>query len=258
MANPYAHYPGNCTFESRINAEAAAKQRVADRVAQDFLGDGQSAFISDGSSTFYVGLSLFEAKRDSFTLVTNSLPIAHEFHFWLGKKWHPSNFDVRLLGGKLIPDLMMAASVDDEAFKKAIDNVGVMVLSIAGFFTDYGPAGRETDSLRIKKLALTRWKDTNVVLVADHAKFCEPLKGGSPPGLPLIYANRASWNELLQTNENLYVATTLPPGCSRYQMSVVGRDIASGVKAPSNAEDFYAQNTHLLRLALKDRFIEMQ
>jgi len=154
MVNPKASYPKGTTFETRIHQNQNGKQTIGEYIVRRFLGPGQSAFISDGSSTFFVGLSLFLKKIDGFRLYTNSLPIAHEYPLWETEDW-PKDFILDVAGGIVNPTLMMTGHrACEEVEKRMVSRAQWTILSTRFIFGDRGPAGWEPDSLEIKQAAL--------------------------------------------------------------------------------------------------------
>ena len=256
MAAPKASYPKGTTFQTRINQNGPEKERVADHLVSTFLGEGQSAFISDGSSTFFVALSLYAWPVKEFRIYTNSLPIAHEFPLWTGIA-QERGFRVLLAGGEVNPSLMMIGgdTTCGEVTNRMANRAQWCILSTHFFFGDRGPAGREPDSLAIKQAALQSAQ--RVILIADHSKFSVSYKQSTS----LVYTDREEWKDLLKRNST-YVLTTLPPGKSTQDMHDLGRQITQAKRQPPStpATDpawFYASNTWLLRQEMRDRFIEL-
>lgn len=252
MCEPKAQYPQDTTFAARIEEGKAEKKIVAKYVADTFLGPGQSAFISDGSSTFFVGLSLFEGKREGFRLYTNNLSIAHEFPLWVTNDW-PRNFTIELSGGKVNAELMMTGQPTcEEIVEQMTNRVQYTVLSVRAIFGVQGPAGREPDSLGIKHAAIKNSK--RIILIADHNKFVEEWDAT----IPLVFAYPDEWKQLMQ-RPTTYVITTLPRQRTSEDMKELGRGFQSNsYKQPTNPEEWYAKNTWPLRSELSKRFVELE
>ncbi len=252
MITPKAIYPKGTTFGARIEENKSQKNTVAEYVVTKFLGPGQNVFISDGSSTFFIGLSLFEKKVEGFKLYTNSLPIAHEFPLWETDDW-PKEFTLELAGGKVNTKLMMTGgSLCEGIVEQMTTRVQYTVLSVRSIFGIQGPAGREPDSLGIKQAALKNPK--RVVLIADHSKFIEEYS----TNVPLVYTEADEWTELMRRSTT-YVVTTLPPGKTANEVADLGRTLQQNpYQKPKNPEEWYAKNTWPLRSELGKRFIELE
>lgn len=251
MCEPKAQYPRGTTFASRIEENKSEKKIVAEYVINTFLGPGQSAFISDGSSTFYIGLSLFKAKREAFRLYTNNLAIAHEFPLWTENDW-PKDFTIELAGGKVNTELMMTGEPTcEEMVEQMTDRTQYAVLSLRALFEVQGPAGREPDSLGIKHAALKNSK--RVILIADHNKFGKNWE----PTIPLVFACSDEWQKFMQ-RETTYVITTLPPFKISNEMTELGRRFTPQYREePKTTEEWYGRNTWSLRKILHRRFVEL-
>lgn len=251
MIKPRATYPEDTTFGSRIHENEHAKETVAEYIVDHFLGPGQSAFVSDGSSTFFVGLSLFARKTSGFVLFTNSLPIAHEYPLWETKDW-PRDFTLELAGGTVNPKLMMTGRRDcEEIVRQMANRAEWAVLSTRFIFGIEGPAGWESDSLAVKHAALHAPR--RVILITDHAKLSQ--KWSLP--VPLIYAVSTEWKTLMN-KPTTYVVTNLPPGKTSAEMQEIGRKILNLKLNPKSEEEQYAQNTWPLRNELRNRFCELE
>ena len=256
MGKSRATYPRNSTFAKRIRGQESQKEAVAQRVVDEYLGDGQSAFVSDGSSTFFIGLSLFAARREHFTLYTNSLPIAHEYPLWKTSKW-PRDFSMYLAGGEVNRDLMMpgGAATCDEIERHMARMAHWTIVSVRAIFGDRGPAGFEWGSLLIKEVALRSAR--RIILLADDAKLSQRYENRSPR-LPLLYAVRSDWQNLLK-RETTYVITTLPRKTTSGEMwKLYDKKFRTGkTPDPATARERYAINTWPLRESLGSNFVEI-
>ncbi len=251
MVNPKASYPKGTTFETRIHQNEHAKETVGEYVVGRFLGPGQSAFISDGSSTFFVGLLLFAEKIVGFRLYTNSLPIAHEYPLWETKDW-PKDFTLDVAGGIVNPTLMMTGHrACEEVEKRMANRAQWTILSIRFIFGDRGPAGWEPDSLEIKQAALRA--PQRVILIADHSKLSQEWADN----IPLVYAEPSEWQALMKC-PTTYVVTTLPLGKTVDEMRELGRTLQTSKRKPTKPMERYAQNTWPLRFELGNKFIELE
>jgi len=119
-----AKYPKDSTFGKRIE-DNLQKRMVGKYIADEFLADGVTAFITDGSSTLYVGLALYRKamNRPGFTatIYTNNLALAHEFPLWDSppNKQIP-NVNVSIASGDVISDLMMVGGLDARAYSSCL------------------------------------------------------------------------------------------------------------------------------------------
>lgn len=220
MLVPKAEYPSNSTFGQRIKSMQDGKLAVAREVVKRFLRSGQSAFISDGTSTFYVALAMFEAAKQQrkpdtppyfATIYTNHLAIAHEFALWNDPLGMMPGVHVHLNSGEVNSDRMQVSG--DRAaseVKRVCAKVQVAVLSVRALDAKEGPAGIEPYSLQIKQAAVEGAR--RVVFVADHEK----LSREHPLDFPLVYATPDDWTEVM-SRESTFVVSTRHPDVSNDQ-----------------------------------------
>ena len=227
---------------------------MAEYVVSRFLGPGQSAFVSDGSSTFFVALSIFEKKREGFRLYTNSLPIAHEYPLWETENW-PKDFSLDLAGGIVNSKLMMTGhQACEDVVQQMASRAQWTILSVRCIFGAQGPAGREPDSLAIKQASIRAPK--RVILIADHTKLSVEWS----ESFPLVYTEPSEWESLMKC-QTTYVVTSLPPRKSSDDIRELGRILQQNPNLKpekEKKEEWYAKNTWLLRMELGKRFIELE
>jgi hypothetical protein len=243
---PLAQYPRGSTFAERISELYAHKTAVAIFVAQKFLGAGTSAFISDGSSTFYVGLEIFLQARGSIRLCTNHLAIAHEFALW-PQPQGLQPLKLELSGGEVNRDLMMVGGVQaQKAARRVSPEVQFAILSARLLFGREGPVGYEFESLLIKQAATASPRPT-VIVLADFEKLSQPFEDT----YPRVYSPSTEWLNTVSTKTNLYVISTCRPDVDH------GREDGRVIKHPQNPKEHYITNRALLELSLGERFIEV-
>lgn len=142
----------------RLQENRALKIRVA-RAAARLIDDGDTVFLSSGSTTTYVARQLVDRKH--LTIVTNSISVAMELAT-------AENITVVVLGGMLrASELSMVGHITEQALKEVrIDKVilGMRAVSPQGGLTnDYLPEVM-TDRA-ILQLA------SEIYLVTDHTKL---------------------------------------------------------------------------------------
>ena len=257
MSTPKADYPQQSTFGQRIAQLADEKQRIAKHIVDNFLGNGCASFISDGSSTLYVGLAIFQKAQacqgDPFVshIYTNNLAIAHEYPLWDSPRGTLPAIRVYIAPGVVESDLTMVRG--DRANQHAKDSSATAqfaVLSVRAIFGDYGPAGREPGSLQIKQHALHLAQ--KVILVADHEKLSTPFTLSAP----LVYPITADWGTAM-ANPNYYVVSTTHPDVN-YPEEVLARP----PQDPQTPADWYLRNRWRIEHAMNQdgrpkRFIEV-
>lgn len=220
MGQAKVNYPNDSTFGKRvqdINFQVNEKKQVAKYVADKFLTQGAAVFICDGSSTFYVGLEIFqEAKRrhDSgedpldVSIYTNNLAIAHEYAIWNSPQGKLPGVRVYATGGEICADLMMEAG--DQAMDmaaKSVQYAQYLVLAVRAIFAREGPAGlKQTQDVIIKQAVLQARNGIGVIFVADHMKLSQPYN----PGIPILFNNSADWVHLMEKT-NTYIVSTRHP-----------------------------------------------
>lgn len=252
MADPRASYPDDGTFGRRIRQRRDEKIAVARRVVQDFLGPGQSAFVSDGSSTFYVALELYE-RGHQVEIDTNSLPVAHEFPLWVYDPDDPdgqprlADTRVHMAGGLVDRDLeMVSGGPTYEFVERSASIVEYTVLSARAIFADQGPVGEEGHSLRVKQSALREAQ--HVIWAIDHDKLAQDWHDA----LPKVYSVDKAWISSIDKS-NTYIVT------SRHPDVVYPEEVERHPPAhPRTPKDRFLHNRYSLKSRMNRRFIEVE
>lgn len=244
MADPIVNYPDNTIFGQRIRDHHDDKVSVAQRAVDMFMADGSSAFIGDGSSTLYVGLELFERKRQAIVW-TNHLAIAHEFALWSAIHELP-NMELYLAEGEVDYKLMMTYGQKAEDFVRDHSRRAPNIfLSVRCILCDQGPSGFEQNSLQIKQAAVRSRQ--NIIFLTDYTKLSQP----TTLSLPLVYSPSTKWQTILE-NDNVFIITTSHPDA---------KTPMNYVQKPNNEVDWYCYHAHKLATTMntrgKKRFIEI-
>jgi DeoR/GlpR family transcriptional regulator of sugar metabolism len=245
MANPKVTYPQNTTFGNRLQDLKDDKVRVAQEVVKTFMGTGVSAFVGDGSSTFYVGLELFDRGTQA-TIWTNHLAIAHEFPLWATSQPGLTRTTVLLAGGQVDPDLMMTCGVDtDQSVQTWASKAQNIILSLRSIFAEQGPAGFEQLSLSVKQTAAMAAMPSGrrIIFVADYKK----LSCQYAVATPLVYPSPKDWDSVMR-QPNAYIVTTRHPDA---------KGLREHIPNPRTELDWYRHHSRQLSLIMKDRFIEI-
>lgn len=145
----------------RADEQAAEKQRIA-RAAADLVGDGETVFLSSGTTTFEVARQL--RTRSNLTVITNSLLVINELA-------SAANITLVTLGGILRrSEFSMIGHITEQALAELRADkviIGIRAIdSTHGLTNDYLP---ETMTDR----AILRSGRT-VIVAADHTK-CERM-----------------------------------------------------------------------------------
>jgi DeoR/GlpR family transcriptional regulator of sugar metabolism len=219
MGQPKVNYPPDSTFGKRIRELETEKKRVAKHVVDTFLLQGATAFICDGSSTFYVGLEIFQEankRHDNnkepldISIYTNNLAIAHEYALWNSPQGKLPAVRVYSTGGEICADLMMEAG--DRARDMAAESSRRgpwVVLAVRAISAKHGPAGlRDDQDVIIKRAVLQAGEGIvrGIVFVADHIKLSKPYGRG----MPILFNNSADWTRIMEKT-NTYIVSTRHP-----------------------------------------------
>ena len=220
MPAPKGKYPEDSTFGRRIRERALEKRMVGRYIAEKFLERGVTAFISDGSSTLYVGLALYRKAlewkdSDPFRgdIYTNNLALANEYPLWdLPPDRKIPDVHVSIASGNVVTDLMMVSGIDAQAYSKIrAEASDCVIISVRNLFGDRGPTGRERESLEIKRSALEGAKNKKIIFVADYTKLLEVY---NTRVMPLIYDSKTKWEEVM-CRDSTYVISTKPPDSTK-------------------------------------------
>lgn len=248
---PRADYPKISIFGERIrDKESYEKKKVAHYVVKKFLTQGASAFICDGSSTFFVGLKIFqEAKRRvingelplDVTIYTNNLAIAHEYALWNSPQGKLPAVKCYSTGGDICTDLMMESGdqAKDMAAKTAMYGP-YLVLAVRAIFAREGPVGlKNSQDVIIKQAVLKAGEGIvqGVIFVADYMKLSKKYE----EGMPRLFSNATDW-ENLRNKTNTFIVSTRHP---QYDVgSVPGQ--GPRYDSPQTEEDCYTVNCKIL------------
>ncbi len=216
---PKVDYPRGI-FGERIQDLMSEKKKVAHHVVKTFLTQGASAFICDGSSTFYVGLKIFqEVKRRSInnelpldiTIYTNNLAIAHEYALKNSPQGKLPAIKVYTTGGDICTDLMMESGdqAKEMAAKLAAMYGPYLILAVRAILAKEGPIGlKDSQDVIIKQAVLKAGEGIvkGVIFVADHMKLSQPYKDG----MPTLFNDIADWEHLKEKTNTFIVSTTHP------------------------------------------------
>jgi DeoR/GlpR family transcriptional regulator of sugar metabolism len=143
----------------RVSEQAAEKKRIG-KAAADLIRDGETVFLGSGTTVIEIARHL--PAEISLTVITNSLPVVNELAN------HPG-IELIVIGGMLRKtELSMVGHVAEQAVREfRADRVFMGMYAIdaeRGFTNDYPPEIMTDRAI----LGIAR----QVVIVADHAKFC--------------------------------------------------------------------------------------
>ena len=240
---PRGNYPTDTTFGKRIRELTAEKSRVAKNVILRFLGQGSSAFIGDGSSTFFVGLYMIENKMQA-TAWTNHLAIGNEYALQKSDDVKLSHMDIFVAGGQIDRDLMMTYNQDAERYVgNWASKAQCVILSVRSLFADKGPAGMEQKSLSIKQEAVKTAMESGVkiIFVADHLKMSKGYTNE-----PLVFPAARDWKNAMEAS-NVYIVSTQHPDVTEEKL----------VKYPKDDKQWFQTNHWILSRTMQDRYIEV-
>ena len=243
MRQPSVQYPKDSTFGKRIRELTREKAKVAEATVERFLASGASVFIGDGSSTFFVGLSMYE-KQMPVTTWTNHLAISHEFALWASGSAPPNRMEVFQAGGQVDQDLMMTCGDDAERFTDHwARKAQCIILSVRCLFGDQGPAGMEQKSLSIKRKAVKAALETGakIVFVADHVKLSQPYANE-----PLVFLAANDWKDAME-NKAVFVVSSRHPVVTEERL----------VQKPITETEWFQRNRWTLSRTMKKRYIEV-
>jgi DeoR/GlpR family transcriptional regulator of sugar metabolism len=188
---PLGRFDPRTVFNRRISEEETGKRLVALYITEKFSSDGGSAFLTDGSSTFYVGLAIAlrsSVFTQSFTLVTNNLAVITELN---SRNETPQHLNIEIMGGQLDYGLNatfpteLNASFPMDHGKRLFQNVRLVIVSVRGLFYLDGPTSPDLKSLLLKREALqihaecifvTDWKKMTTSHAAPANKILDQLQ----------------------------------------------------------------------------------
>ncbi len=249
---PKVDYPSLSVFGKRIrDVESYEKKKVAHYVVKNFLTQGAAAFICDGSSTFFVGLKIFqEAKRRvinkelplDVTIFTNNLGIAHEYALWNSPQGKLPAIKVYSTGGDVSADLMMESGeqAKEMAAKSAAMCGPYLILAVRAILAREGPVGlNNAQDVIIKQAALKSGEGLvkGVIFIADHTKLSQPYNDG----MPTLFNDIADW-ERLKNKTNTFIVSTTHPKYRDSRPPVQGHNY----EYPQTEEECYTVNCRRL------------
>jgi hypothetical protein len=272
MAQPCGNYPSSTRFGHRIREHVESKEGIARAVVQRFLSPGQGAFLSDGTTTFYVATAIYElfwnrwrAKKDDpkvefpqpVRIDTNNIAIAHEFLFWFPPQHEGGGplVKVSLANGNFDHDLYATLGGRTLTFvRDALDQrLTTVILSVSAMYGKYGPLGRGSESLEVKQNAIAA--NVRTVWLVEHEKLSIPWDDDGPDWtagkkLPPVYTIPQEWQRAME-RESTYVVASRHP-------KLRGSDDTPPRTAPRTSFEWYLCNRMHLQQTLKDRFYEVE
>ncbi len=240
---PRGNYPEDTTFGKRIGELRCEKEKVAEAVLRLFLGRGSSAFIGDGSSTFFVGLSMIETRMHA-TIWTNHMAIANEYALQKSDDINLIHMDMFIASGQIDRDLMMTynESVEHNIVRWA-SKAGCIILSVRSLFGDAGPAGMEPKSLSIKRAVVEAGMESGarIIFIADHSKIS---KGYTKE--PLVFLAQRDWEKAMKC-ANVFIVSTAHPTVEAERF----------VECPGTEVQWFQRNRWTFSRTMEDRYIEV-
>ena len=248
ILEPKLGFGGRTQFCKRMSILSDQHDPVAERVVDQFVQEGHSAFISDGVTAFGVGLYLFARKR-RVLIHTNNLALSLESCMWQDTTG-PHDFQVVTPSGSVDERLCMIYGREANAFaEQSAAELEWTVLSVSAFFGDRGPAGQEYNSLQIKRAAVIGPR--RVIWLADANKLSQDYHAQ-----PLVYVNEQEWQAAARRG-NVWVVTSKPNGeiPTIKDPEILGPALIKELKDKTNG--VYAVNRARLQKLLGDRFVEV-
>ncbi len=236
-------YPEDTTFGNRIRELTPEKNKVAKEVIRRFLGQGSSAFIGDGSSTFFVGLRMIEMKMQAMVW-TNHVAIANEYSLQKTDDIKLAHMDILIAGGQVDRDLMMTYNLDAE--KNIVTWAGkaqCTILSVRSLFANRGPAGMEQKSLSIKQEAVKSAMESggNIIFIADHFKMSKGYTNE-----PLVFSSERDWKSAMESS-NVHIVTSRRPDVTEERL----------IKRPRSDTEWFQTNHWILSRSMNERYVEV-
>lgn len=187
------------TFSSRMDKNAAIKQRLAQRVAE-MISDGDSLFLDVGSTTVYVAQALRNHQR--LYIVTNSLAVAHLLATRNGNR-------VFLAGGELRPDDGGSFGLDAINFVRRF-TVKYAVLSVGAIDADLGFMLHDIQEADLSTQAAARAQTS--ILLADSGKFGQraPVALANPGQFDLLVTDQPPPAKIAAMLKRYNIQTVLP------------------------------------------------
>jgi len=228
--NPMTIFHGK--FGDRVRSQDNSREEkrcIGHFIAEKCLGG--SLFISDGSSSFYVGLAMIQIDSDKFTfdLITNNLGVLAELQANQDKdkKW-----SVEIIGGHLDDDLYATFPSENEAAAaQRIQEAKIAIVSVRELFYTQGPTSPELHSSKLKAHAFRSNGDIIIPLNWDKLAEVEPHWGTT------VFANQGQWNEVLKkAGRKIIIVCEKPTGESDKNSREVGRNVNTKLVNDHSAE----------------------
>lgn len=155
-------------FERHVVNRPLDKMRVAYCIARRCGAILDGAFVSDGSSTYYVGVALAQMMKsgDDHYLRTNNLSMCAE----LGRTGYPRSLELQLIEGTVDHDLGATFPRQDRSLTQLFGNDTLQAIcSVSELHFDQGPAAPNAPTKLLKK-CLLRHSD-KVIIPLDWRKL---------------------------------------------------------------------------------------
>lgn len=253
--DPQGVFDVNSVFGGRIfDQQQKEKQQVAWYIAKEWFSTGRrDAFITDGSSTFYVCLAISVMHRQQTAhICTNNLAISTE----LDARGGTQNLDLELLGGK--KDAQLDAALGEEAIVHAnnfLKDCNLVISSVRQLQPERGPTAPERKSRRIKKVAITQ--ANLLIIVVDWEKLATPPIDSAD----LTFSNMEDWENILK-NKEIIIVSSAPQDLVDENSFTVGQKIRATNKYKFREKlttiEKYALNVFLLSEVYGVNFIEIK
>jgi hypothetical protein len=207
-----AKFNPNNTFGQRILENREEKQKVAWYVTEKWLtqiNDRADAFITDGSSTFYICPAILAISRKRLIhICTNNLAFSSEVDAHADQDVR-EKLKLELLGGE--KDFDLNATLGHQAEEYANDFLGrhnLVITSIRELHPELGPTAPEVESRCLKKVAME--KANLLIIITDWQKLATP---------PINNTNRVfscsnDWKELLM-NKEVWIISAMPSNTNK-------------------------------------------
>lgn len=151
-----AWFGENSLFDTRTRASDATnkKQLVAEYIARHLTNDGGSALLTDGSSTFFVGLAislLSRARVNQFHLATNNLALLSE----LNCRRTTPNIGIQILDGDFDYSLCAVFPRNNNWLSSTAAFVGSIIVSARSLYFHCGPTSPDFRSAILKRSVMS-------------------------------------------------------------------------------------------------------
>jgi len=202
---PMAIFNHNSTFGQRVQEKREEKQKVAWYVADKWLSKGRpDAFITDGSSTFYISLAVLAIPRERQAIIcTNNLAISTETDAHSDREVR-GMLSLKLPGGEKDFDLDATLGTQAEMYAKDfLEKHNIVIASVRELHPELGPTAPETESRCLKKVAME--KASLLIIVADWKKITTPPISNAYR----VFPSKGEWENLLR-NKEVWIISAMP------------------------------------------------